>query len=420
MNGFHCGAAERTRWLWLSLSGGAVLLAATAHQPARGQQLPFQGPPSRQEVRRWVNNLPAEGRKEAIRAFYEQYGAKMAEGLARQRHYQLPAEVDDDTHGFLFKRTPQRELNVFVDYPGDWKRTDRRPAIVFWHGGGFTQGNAGQFFAQANYFAARGAVCFRPEYRIRDLDGTMPHAAIEDGISAMRWIKKNADRFGIDPERIAAGGGSAGGCMAAVMGTVDAEKMAAAGFVGRDDDRAISPRPAAMILYNPFVDFFEPLNIRHLEEEALMSGEDPEDYRELYHAISAIENLNEDSPPSIILFGTRDAFYPQQIRWIVKCRELGLTVRDYVYKNEVHSWYNNSPHLEYTTENVDKFLVEIGLLEAEPKVEPPHKPISPGRAGIQKEKYDRKTDWDEQQRFRRYAEEHQINVIPFKHDEEER
>ena len=77
------------------------------------------------------------------------------------------------------------------------------------------------------------------------------------------------------------------------------------------------------------------------------------------------------------MFGTKDAFYPQQIRWIVKCRQLGVTCNDYVYKGEVHSWYNNSPHLEYTTQNVDKFLVEIGLLQETPKVEFPPQTDSP-------------------------------------------
>ncbi|MHC4402436.1 MAG: hypothetical protein ACYTG0_22455 [Planctomycetota bacterium] len=114
-------------------------------------------------------------------------------------------------------------------------------------------------------------------------------------------------------------------------------------------------------------------------------------------------------------FERQDAFYPQQIRWITKCRDLGLACHDYVYKGEVHSWYNNSPHVEYTTANVDKFLVEIGLLDEEPNVELPHKQISASRLKIQKQKYPRKTDWDEQPRFRRYVERHDIEPIPFKH-----
>jgi hypothetical protein len=119
------------------------------------------------------------------------------------------------------------------------------------------------------------------------------------------------------------------------------------------------------------------------------------------------------------MFGTKDAFYPQQIRWIVKCRRLGVTVTDYVYKGEVHSWFGNSPHLEYTTKNVDEFLVSVGLLDTEPKVELPHRRINPNRARIQEDKYSGKRDWDETPKYRDYIEKHNIKLIPYKHYEQD-
>jgi acetyl esterase len=218
---------------------------------------------------------------------------------------------------------------VFVDYPEDWKAGDKRPALIFWHGGGFTQGNAGQFYYQANYFTKRGAVCFRPEYRIRDLDNTIPVAAVEDGISALRWIKERATAFGIDPDKVAVGGGSAGGCMASALGTVDAAEFARIGFVGKEDNQSIDIGVKAMLLFNPFVDFFEPAHPRQIEEECLFLGKDPEDYRAGLHAISGIENLTEKSPPTIIMFGTRDAFYVSDLRWIIRTKELGLNCHSY-------------------------------------------------------------------------------------------
>jgi acetyl esterase len=375
-------------------------------------------PPSRAEIRRMIRELDSlapDVRKARIREIYEKYGKPML-ARAHKTRYQS-GRIDGNTKVFDFKQVPERTLKIYVRFPDDWKETDRRPAIVFWHGGGFTQGGANQFYAQAEYFNARGMVAAQPEYRIRDVDGTLPHRGIEDAISAMRWFRKRAEEFGVDADRIAVGGGSAGGCIASVLGTADAETLAKLGCIGPEDDPSIPFRPCAMLLYNPFVDFFEPLNDRHMEEECLMLGEDPIELTPLYHEISAIERLTKDSPPNIIMFGTRDAFYPQSIRWIVKCRELGVKCHDYVYKGEVHSWFNNSPHIEYTTENVDKFLVEIGLLSEEPKVELPHKEINPNRLGIQQQKYAKKTDWDEQERFQRYVKEHNIKVIPYKHYE---
>jgi len=315
------------------------------------------------------------------------------------------------------RNTHKANLKLFADYPPDWKASDNRPAVVFWHGGGFTQGNAGQFYYQANYFTQRGAVCFRPEYRVRDTDNTLPVSSVEDGISALRWIKKRADEFGIDPNKIAVGGGSAGGCIAAAVATVDAAKFAELGFVGEEDDEKIDTNVSAMILYDPFLDFFEPTHPRQIEEECLYLGKDPEDYREALHAISAVENVTKNSPPNIILFGTKDAFYVSDLRWIAKCRDVGAKCRDFVYKGEVHSWYNNSPHLEYTTHNVNEFLVDIGFLDRQPEVELPHKQISAGRSGIQDAKYTGKKDWDEIPRYRRYREKYNIQLIPFKHYE---
>jgi acetyl esterase len=399
---------------------GLLVLVSIIGSPVTAQDLPFTKQPTRKEMRDWLHSLTPENRKASIRQFYEQYGRKFVERTLNQKRYAAPAQSDDDTRQFMFKQTPQRDLNLFVDYPKGWKASDKRPAIVLWHGGGFTQGNAGQFYHQANYFAERGAVCFRPEYRIRDVDMTLPHSAIEDGVSAVRWIIERAEEFGIDPDRIVVGGGSAGGSMASSIGTADVKKLADMECVGEEDNQSIVPRIAGMLLYNPFVDFFEPTSQRHIEEEMIFLGYDPEDYRALYHEISGIEKLHKKSPPSVIMFGTRDAFYVQQLRWIVKCRELGITCTDYVYKSEVHSWYNNSPHIEYTTHNANEFLISIGLLNREPDVELPHKIINPNRMTIQEDKYSNKKDWDALSKYQQYVKDHNITIIPYKHYEQAR
>ena len=372
-------------------------------------------PVTRMQLREMVRNLGDENREARLQEIYTKYAKPMRERLRKAQY--RPGGENRHTKTFVFKETPTRDLKIYIDFPPGWEPTDKRAALVLWHGGGFTQGSASQFLRQCDYFTKRGMVCARPEYRVSDLDDALPHIAIEDGVSAMRWLKSRDREFGIDAERIAVGGGSAGGSMASVIGTLDTRQFAEAGFIGEGEDPNLSVKPAAMILYNPFVDFFEPLNARHIEEEMAMMGRDPREFEDLYHLISAIEQLDEESPPNIIMFGTRDAFYPQQIRWIAKSREMGLLTHDYVYKGEVHSWYNNSPHIEYTTANVDKFLQEVGLLGPEPQVELPHKRINPNRLAIQESKYADKTDWDEQQRFQRFVREHEIELIPYKHYE---
>jgi hypothetical protein len=68
---------------------------------------------------------------------------------------------------------------------------------------------------------------------------------------------------------------------------------------------------------------------------------------------------------------------------------------------------------------VNEFLVDIGFLKRQPEVELPDKEISAGRSDIQDAKYSGKKDWDEDPKYRRYREENNIDLIPFKHYERE-
>ena len=70
-------------------------------------------------------------------------------GLRRRR----PA-----TKSFTYKKTKQADLEMIVHYPPGWKETDKRPAIVFFFGGGWTNGNVKQFESQATHLASRGMV----------------------------------------------------------------------------------------------------------------------------------------------------------------------------------------------------------------------------------------------------------------------
>jgi hypothetical protein len=123
---------------------------------------------TRQQLRQMVKEVAqerdADVRKTRIEEIHEKYGKPWLTAVTKHTRYQPPAQQGPTTREFVFKQTPKRELKIYVDFPADWKQTDRRPAIVLWHGGGFTQGSAGQFFHQAQYFTKRGMVVARPEY----------------------------------------------------------------------------------------------------------------------------------------------------------------------------------------------------------------------------------------------------------------
>ena len=114
----------------------------------------------------------------------------------------------------IFRTTPQGELKMTVFYPDGWKATDKRPGIVFFFGGGFIGGETKQFFSKSGYLASRGMVAASAEYRIKNKHKTTPEDSFLDCQAAFGWLKEHATEQGIDPQKLSAGGGSAGGTCA--------------------------------------------------------------------------------------------------------------------------------------------------------------------------------------------------------------
>src|SRR5262245_28289969 len=90
---------------------------------------------------------------------------------------------------YVYKTISERQLKVEVFYPDAWQANDRRPGIVFFSGGGFKNGTTRQFLTQAEYFAKRGLVTIRAEYRDSTRDKATVNICLEDALSAMRWVR---------------------------------------------------------------------------------------------------------------------------------------------------------------------------------------------------------------------------------------
>src|ERR1041384_3233137 len=139
----------------------------------------------------------------------------------------------------VYKTTPQGDLKMNLYFPPNWKAGDRRPAIVLFFGGSCATGSPVQFAATAEYFSTRGMIAAAPEYRIESIHHTPPERCIEDGKSAIRWLRMNAQHLGIEIRRVIAGGGSSGASIAAFAAyNTD--------FEAADEDRSISPEPNAL------------------------------------------------------------------------------------------------------------------------------------------------------------------------------
>ncbi|PQO26353.1 hypothetical protein C5Y96_20155 [Blastopirellula marina] len=251
----------------------------------------------------------------------------------------------------VFKSTPQGDLKLHIWLPE--KHSKDSPCIVFFFGGGWKSGSPQQFARQSEYLASRGMVAVSAEYRVSGTHKTTPDVCVEDAKSAIRWVREHADQLGIDPERVIAGGGSAGGHLAAATALVH-------GFNAKSDNLSISAIPDALVLFNPALDLT-------LVDREIVDGEG----HSINEAISATRFLHKKAPPTIIFFGTDDPLSKHGVEYVAKAKDLGLDVDLWWAAGKGHGFFNDSPWLEVTTQSVDQYLTQLGYLSGEPTVSLP-------------------------------------------------
>lgn len=260
-----------------------------------------------------------------------------------------------ETKTEIYAEREERDLEIHLHFPPDWKASDSRASIIFFFGGGWKKGTPKQFLPQAEYFASRGMVTARADYRIKNKDGVSPDDCVRDARSAVRWMKANADRLGIDPDKLVSSGGSAGGHLAACM--MIPESVDAPG-----DDLSISTKPVAMVLFNPGMGSEDP------EESPEFLAKVNNDV-ELAKKLSPIIHLTKETPPSIMFFGSRDKLLKQTEPYWAKSKKLGVRSEKFIVEGVGHGFFNNRQWFEKTIVAADEFLVSLGLLEGPPDVE---------------------------------------------------
>ena len=248
----------------------------------------------------------------------------------------------------LYKVTPQDSLYADIYYPKDFKEGEKRPAIVFFFGGGWVGGNRDHFQRQGRYLADKGMIAITVDYRIRSVHETSPIEAMEDARSAMRWVKANADELGVDLDKLAAGGGSAGGHLAAVTATLNQ-------FDAETDDTSISCKPKLLVLFNPVID-------------TTPKGYGAEKLGKNQKKASPVHHVKKGIPPTLIFHGTEDTTVPfenvQRFERLMKKK--GNTCELLAYERQKHGFFNfrkgTEEYFEKTVKAMEAFLVKHGYL----------------------------------------------------------
>jgi len=234
------------------------------------------------------------------------------------------------------------------------------PGVIFIHGGAWSAGSKADFQRQASYLATQGYVCISINYR---LSQQAPYpAALYDAKAAVRWMRANAAEYGIDPNRLAAVGGSSGGQLAALLGTTASVKT----MEGDGGNPSFSSRVEAVVAFNPLTDFVSALEKTQnptAVTKALVAflGGPLEKVPEIYIEASPVAHVSTTSAPFLFLHGTADTTlpFPQSVEMRDALQAVGVRAELYSAEGGNHGFFNFPPFYEPALKRMLEFLDSV-------------------------------------------------------------
>ena len=272
----------------------------------------------------------------------------------------------------VYKTIGDVKLNLYMFNPPESTPAARRAAIVFFFGGAWRGGSPAQFEAQCRHLASLGMVAITVDYRVSSRHHSTIADSVRDAKSAIRFVRDNALRLGIDPQRIAAGGGSAGGHIAAAAGVIP-------GLDEPSENQAISSIPNALVLFNPVV-LLAPVagdkeltqvvtQLRELPPLAPKPGDQGPLQGVDLASVSPWHHVSKNDPPTIILHGRADTTVPYLTveAFAKKMRAFGNRCELAGFDGQNHGFFNYRPdgnkYYDETLGKAEDFLASLGYLK---------------------------------------------------------
>ncbi len=277
----------------------------------------------------------------------------------RQARTLANIEVKADL-AYAISDNPRQKLDLFLPRK---RSTDKPlPLVAFIHGGGWRNGDKrGGLRRVAGLVESGEFVGASIGYRLSG-EAIWP-AQIHDCKAAIRWLRAHADEFGIDPDRIAVMGSSAGGHLAAMLGT-SGDVASLEGESGEHKD--VSSR------VNCVIDEFGPTNfltmndfpgtMNHLaadSPESKLLGQQITEVPELVQEASPITYITKDDPPILIIHGTKGPLVPwqQSVDFAEALKNSGVTVILQRIENGEHGGFGSDEITIRTRQFLEKHLL---------------------------------------------------------------
>lgn len=226
------------------------------------------------------------------------------------------------------------------------------PGVIMIHGGGWRSGNKNQMRVLAQEITIKGYSCFAIEYRL-SLEAKYPQA-IYDVKNAIKFIKDNAKRFHVDPDKIAVLGCSSGGQMAALIGTTN--------DILDFEDKSFKSKSSSKV--QAIIDIDGILAFKHPEsEEGEMAAfwlngsyeENPENWKQA----SALSHVDKNTPPTLFINSSFDRFHAGRDDMIAILNQNKIYNEVKTIKNSPHSFWFFQPWFDETVEYTTQFLDRI-------------------------------------------------------------
>ncbi len=267
---------------------------------------------------------------------------------------QLPPGVNA-FESLVYAKDGGRELHLDLFAPAA-KSVGGYPGVILIHGGGWRSGYRQMEWPMAQHLAAKGYVTATVEYRL-SVEALYP-TGIHDLKAAIRWMRQNASKHNIDPKKIAVYGCSAGGELAAFLGTTGDMKK----FEGSIGDLHASSRVQAVIDLDGILDFTDPAESGKDTDPAKPSagkawfGASFKEKPDLWREASPINYVNENTCPILFVNSAQPRFHAGRDEAIEKMKKLGIYTEVHTIANTPHPFWLFHPWFDEAFGYIVTFL----------------------------------------------------------------
>lgn len=213
-----------------------------------------------------------------------------------------PVQIPPGATERVFKQVAGADLKLYVFKPNDLKPSERRPAVIYFAGGAWTNIRIDAGFPLASRLASIGMVGVSATYRVRSVHNSTPYDSVADAKSAIRWVREHAAELQIDPARIIGVGDSAGAHVLLTAAVLDA-------FDEPSENRTISSKPTALFLTAAVVTTVPAADTPVTpQQQASLDFLGPRTQE-----ISPLHHLARNLPPTVIYHGKQDPLMPYTV-----------------------------------------------------------------------------------------------------------